>query len=290
MGAPVPNNELAFEAALQNSGNVDVFLDDFFNFLSRRTDFFTVCPPEGGPVGFLEGHAESMLLTKFKKWQSQSIPCKVPGPSTSTSDRKAPPGGQGQSKPKPLEVKPKATTRAQLIGSDTYNGCSTDKYSWAQTITDLDLKIFVKPEVKKGKEVTVEIKSDSLSVKVHSEILLEGRFPFSIVKDDSYWSLVPGEAVHISLQKTQERWWTSLLEGETQIDMTQIEAEKPMEDLSEEEQMKIQELMWQEEQKRKGLPVPGRSETEDLLKKAWNSEGSPFQGQPFDPSIVNFNN
>jgi len=288
MDSPVPKNEAAFEAALQNSGNVDVFLDDFFNFLSRRTDFFTVCPPEGGPVGFLEGHAESMLLTKFRKWQSQSVPCKAHVPSTSTSNRRASSGGQP--KLKPSEIKPKVTSRAQLIGSDTYNGCSTDKYSWSQSITDLDLKIFVKPEVKKGKEVTVEIKSDSLSVKVHSEILLEGLFPFSVVKDDSYWSLVPGEAINISLQKTQERWWRSLFEGETQIDMTQIEAEKPMEDLSQEEQMKVQELMWQEEQKRKGLPLPGTSEKDNLLRKAWNAEGSPFMGKPFDPSIVNFNN
>ena len=28
---------------------------------------------------------------------------------------------------------------------------------------------------------------------------------------------------------------------------------------------------------------------EDMLKQAWNAEGSPFAGQPFDPSRVNFN-
>jgi len=26
---------------------------------------------------------------------------------------------------------------------------------------------------------------------------------------------------------------------------------------------------------------------QNMLKKAWNSEGSPFQGMPYDPSIVN---
>ena len=25
----------------------------------------------------------------------------------------------------------------------------------------------------------------------------------------------------------------------------------------------------------------------DILKKAWDAEGSPFQGQPFDPSKLN---
>jgi len=37
--------------------------------------------------------------------------------------------------------------------------------------------------------------------------------------------------------------------------MSKIEAVRAMEELSEEEQMKIQELTWNEEQKRLGLPT-----------------------------------
>jgi len=44
-----------------------------------------------------------------------------------------------------------------------------------------------------------------------------------------------------------------LLKDEETIDPASIEAEIPMEELGEEEQMKIQELMWKEEQKKKGL-------------------------------------
>lgn len=28
----------------------------------------------------------------------------------------------------------------------------------------------------------------------------------------------------------------------------------------------------------------------EMLRKAWNAEGSPFKGQPFDPNIVEFQN
>ena len=28
---------------------------------------------------------------------------------------------------------------------------------------------------------------------------------------------------------------------------------------------------------------------EDMLRKAWDAEGSPFKGTPFDPSKINFN-
>lgn len=28
----------------------------------------------------------------------------------------------------------------------------------------------------------------------------------------------------------------------------------------------------------------------ELLRKAWNADGSPFKGQPFDPNLVSFEN
>lgn len=51
------------------------------------------------------------------------------------------------------------------------------------------------------------------------------------------------------------RWWQALLEGEELLEMSQIEAVRPMEELDQEEQMKIQELCWNEERKRQGLPT-----------------------------------
>lgn len=29
---------------------------------------------------------------------------------------------------------------------------------------------------------------------------------------------------------------------------------------------------------------------QEILRKAWDAEGSPFKGQPFDPNIVQFQN
>jgi hypothetical protein len=59
----------------------------------------------------------------------------------------------------------------------------------------------------------------------------------------------------VYLEKSKERWWDALLVSEEKIDLTNIDASKPMEDLAEDEQMKIQELMWNQERKRKGLPT-----------------------------------
>lgn len=38
-----------------------------------------------------------------------------------------------------------------------------------------------------------------------------------------------------------------------------------------------------------GRPTSDEIRNTELLRKAWDAEGSPFRGQPFDPSVVKFN-
>ena len=45
--------------------------------------------------------------------------------------------------------------------------------------------------------------------------------------------------------------------------------------------------MFDQHQKRLGKPTSDELKNEDMLRAAWNAEGSPFKGQPFDPSMVN---
>ncbi|CAG7836195.1 unnamed protein product, partial [Allacma fusca] len=147
----------------------------------------------------------------------------------------------------------------------------------------------VRRGIKKGRDVIVDIQSDHVKVSLAAspnEYIVNGKLTSPVVKDESYWNLTPGEAIYIWLQKAQEKWWTALIEGEEPIDMKDIEPVRPMEDLPEDEQQKIQELMWNHEQKQKGLPTSDEMRMHDILKKAWDAEGSPFKGTPFDPSKV----
>ena len=49
--------------------------------------------------------------------------------------------------------------------SDTYNGAEMDNYKWSQTITELEIKVFL-PEGTSGKNVCVDIRSDHLKVEL----------------------------------------------------------------------------------------------------------------------------
>jgi hypothetical protein len=59
----------------------------------------------------------------------------------------------------------------------------------------------------------------------------------------------------VHLEKAQERWWDALLVSEPKIDLSCIDTTRNMYDLAQCEQMKIQEMMWNQERKRQGLPT-----------------------------------
>lgn len=91
-----------------------------------------------------------------------------------------------------------------------------------------------------------------------------------------------------------------------------------MDELSEETQAQINQIQFDEQQKLKGTnnvtfdicsvnsiflpfdptihpfkigqPTSDQIKQQELLRKAWDAEGSPFKGQAFDPNIVQFQN
>lgn len=52
-----------------------------------------------------------------------------------------------------------------------------------------------------------------------------------------------------------ERWWENFLIDEPKINLRHIQPEKPLQDLSQEEQMKIYQMMYDQRQKAMGLPT-----------------------------------
>ena len=61
-----------------------------------------------------------------------------------------------------------------------------------------------------------------------------------------------------------------------------------MYDYDAETQGAIRKIMFDQHQKRLGKPTSEEMKNEEMLRKAWDAEGSPFKGTPFDPKMVNF--
>jgi len=61
--------------------------------------------------------------------------------------------------------------------------------------------------------------------------------------------------LQIYLEKAIERWWEALIVDEPKIDLSKIDCSKHFDDMAQDEQMKVQELMWNHQQKLLGKPT-----------------------------------
>lgn len=96
------------------------------------------------------------------------LPITIP----SSSDSTAPPSADSNSAEKkekkarkdaPILSKEKVNDWEKV--SDIYNGAEMENYKWSQTITDLDVRLFI-PEGTLAKHMKVDIRSDHLRVEI----------------------------------------------------------------------------------------------------------------------------
>lgn len=172
---------------------------------------------------------------------------------------------------------------------DSYNGAVRENYSWSQDYTDVEVRVFVPKTVVKGRQVRVDLQPSSMKVCVREaaeeKTLMEGEFTHKINTENSLWSLEPGACVVLSLSKSSEVWWNAVLKGEKEIDVNQINRERSMATVDDEEHAVLDRLTFDYHQKLQGKPQSHEMKVHEMLKKGWDAEGSPFKGQQFDPSM-----
>jgi hypothetical protein len=66
-----------------------------------------------------------------------------------------------------------------------------------------------------------------------------------------------------------------------------VDNSKKLDEFDNDTQGALRKVVYEQQRKRMGLPTTEEEEQMKMLKKAWNAEGSPFKGQPFDPSKFN---
>lgn len=329
----------ALLGVLQHVGNIQDFLQVYFGFLYRKTDFYRLLSSPNDKMGFPPGVAEKMVLKTFhlfeklaahdrerqlndlqRRNESRSVPaavqeCEVSSEPQAECSQES--KGEAQSATLTPEVQDSTastqdalpscsdTALAQEDGAasvgpanetekcqsdpDSYNGAVTETYSWSQDYTDVEVRVLVPKTIVKGRQVTVNLQSGSVRVSVkdgaEQNILMDGQFTHKINTENSLWSLEPGKCVVLSLNKTSEVWWNAVLKGEKEIDINQINRERSMATVDEEEHAVLDRLTFDYHQKLQGKPQSHELKVHDMLKKGWDAEGSPFKGQQFDPSM-----
>lgn len=308
---------------LREEKNINNFLDAFFGFLYRCTDFYVESNSEQ-KLGFPSGVAEKLVLNSLYKWKNipSTLQKTISSVEDSTLDNSSSESHSNQltltdnencslTPPVVQEIEIDSCTESTDVNpppaeslkidhvSDSYNGAIRDNYVWTQTLNDLDVLVKIPEHIKTSKDmIKVNINSDEIKIDVKPlnssancewDNIFDGRLSFKIRKDESVWSIEPGKHINIHLEKATERWWEALIVDEPKIDLSKIDCSKHFDDMMPEEQMKMQKLMWNQQQKLLGKPTAEQIKMEAILKQAWNAKGSPFQGTPYDPTILKYN-
>jgi len=210
-------------------------------------------------------------------------------PDPKPPDNEAEPGPTSkdiEEAPAPIDYHIEGDPEKAKVSSSTYNGAVTENYTWSQTLQETTVEIPM-PKGTRGKDLDVAITKNSLRVGLRNAApVIDGKLPELVREDDSMYVMESG-VVQVILVKTRETWWKNVVEGGPEIDTQKVDSVRNIHEYDDETQAGIRKIMFDQDQKRKGLPTSDEMNNEDMLRKAWDAEGSPFKGQPFDPSVLN---
>eukprot|EP00049_Salpingoeca_infusionum_P018364 m.356924 g.356924 ORF g.356924 m.356924 type:complete len:309 (-) comp17664_c0_seq1:1135-2061(-) len=279
--------------AQQMDGGIDQLLDVFFSFLERKTDFYT---------GTLSDNARRIVMSKFDKFAEVSR--KRHGDELDLEDESAPKLVEIKEpvveKPKPAapqkkvakaasapapakaEVAPLSTvdsgdeddeegTGSTLLKPNDGNGANLEKYSWTQTLQDVEIRIPF-PEIKgklRGKDMAVTIAQHKLKAGLKGQPpILEGDLPAAVHADESTW-LLDSNVLVVSLDKVnQMEWWSHVLKTEPEVNTKKVQPENSkLSDLDGETRGMVEKMMFDQRQKEMGLPTSDEQKKLDMLEK-----------------------
>jgi len=154
------------------------------------------------------------------------------------------------------------------------NGGRTDRYVWTQTLQEVTAHVFLPDEVARAKDLSVQITPKGIAVKtkVEGKDVLTGEWPEKVIIDDTTWVIDSNEGkktmtIYVTKQN-QMSWWNCVLKGDPTIDTQKIQPENSkLSDLDGSTRATVEKMMYDQNQKRRGLPTSDEQRKQEMLKK-----------------------
>ncbi|KAF2076637.1 hypothetical protein CYY_002066 [Polysphondylium violaceum] len=150
---------------------------------------------------------------------------------------------------------------------------TTIPYTWTQTLTEVTVTINSSTPIK-SRDLLITINTDSLFVKnkTTNETIIDGKLSKSIKKADSMWSIEDGKTIVLELSKVNKtEWWSCVIQGHPEIDVTQIKPENSqLSDLDGETRSMVEKMMYDQRQKAAGLPTSDEQKKKEMFEKFKN--------------------
>jgi len=160
-----------------------------------------------------------------------------------------------------------------LIPCNDRCGCDYGPYSFEQNDAEVTV-IFPLPPNTTSKALDVRIATSTLFVCLKGQPvpLLQGQLFKPIKAAESLWSIEERKRLIVTLTKGNvqyEEWWPHVVIGERQIDMKTLKPPtKHIREFDDATQATVAKMMFDQNQKRMGLPTSDQLQMEEMLRKA----------------------
>lgn len=215
-------------------------------------------------------------------------PSAAPAPPASAATAPTPPAARAPPGPRTVDAQSVAAVADSHLPSavaleSTYNGGCTDKYVWEQTIGDVTITVPL-PANTRSRDISVSIGRGRLKLEVAGlgAAVLDAAFPCDdrngqciweqVKPAQSFWNFNDGKCA-VYLEKERECWWKSALHGDVEIDTSAVDSVKHVCEYDGETQGAIRKIMFDQEQRRKGLPSSDEMQQADALKNVRAARG-----------------
>ncbi|KEH39736.1 putative HSP20-like chaperone [Medicago truncatula] len=255
---PKPSKTIPFSSTFDPS-KPTAFLEKVFDFIAKEsTDFFD------------KDSAEKMVLSAVRAAKVKKAKAVAAEKAKIASQEKAKAAaGIKVNDEKSGVGTEKKDGESGLAAPNQGNGMDLEKYSWTQTLQELNVNVPVPNGTKSG-FVICEIKKNHLKVGLKGQPpIIDGELYKFIKADECYWSIEDQSTVSILLTKhDQMDWWKCLVKGDPLINTQKVEPESSkLGELDSETRMTVEKMMFDQRQKSMGLPTSEELEKQEMMKK-----------------------
>ncbi|KAI9097901.1 hypothetical protein K1719_025672 [Acacia pycnantha] len=246
-----------FSVKFDPSNPID-FLEKVFDFVAQESEFLGTETAEKEIASVVRAAIEKK---KKKRDEERASEDRVKAEKRLKEEKVEAKQGKDEKR----EDKEESGVRAPNKG----NGLDLEKYSWTQTLQEINVIVPV-PNGTKSRFVICDIKKNRLKVGLKGQPpIIDGELFNAVKPDDCYWSIEDQSSISILLTKQdQMNWWKCLVKGDPEVDTQKVEPENSkLSDLDPETRQTVEKMMFDQRQKSMGLPTSEELQKQEVLKK-----------------------